>query len=86
MARFEFLTKEENFILDWTGVILMLVGVAGGVLTFFFDFIARQDPIWNYGWLQVLGIFCFIGLFVFGLFVDGYMKEVKEILKDYVKK
>ncbi len=72
--------REEVFIMNWAGKILEWVGVGGAMFTLFFDQIARGAPV-KYGWLQCVGIVCFVALGLFGVAVDRFLQIVKEILK-----
>jgi hypothetical protein len=86
MDNLNFLTKEERFILDWTGIILLGIGIFTFIFTLNFDQIARGETQTTIGWIQGLGLLLSIGLGIFGFLVDGWLRWIKIILKDYVKR
>lgn len=77
------MTRFEEWSLLYTGKILEAVGVAGAIFTIFFDKIARglYGPI---DWLQMTGIIGFASLAIFGVAVDKFLGDVKEMLEDYL--
>lgn len=70
----------ENWVLDYTGKIIFGIGIGGIVLTFNFDRIARGVPN-EWGWLQFTGVMAFFLLSIFGLVVDGFLRDVKDFIK-----
>ena len=84
--KLEFLNRGERFILDWTGILIVLISGGGLMFTFLFDQIARQESITTWGWLQVVGVLCFIALMMFGACVDMFLRQIKIILRDYMEK
>jgi len=86
MEQLSFLNKMENFILNWTGAIILGMGGAGLMLTIYFDQIARGERATTWGWLQVAGVIFCVSLVIFGILVEKKLLEIKEILKDWIKK
>ena len=83
----DYLTRQERFILDWTGPILIGIGAIGLLFTVIFDRIAgRIGTGATFGWVQILGVFVCLSILIFGIYVDKYHGEIKQILDDYVRK
>ena len=73
------MNRFEEWALLYTGKILEAVGVAGAIFTIFFDKIARglYGPI---DWLQMSGIVGFALLAIFGVAVDKFLGDVRDII------
>ncbi len=85
MEQLKFLNRSEQFILDWTGFILMGIGSIGLIFTILFDRIAGRI-VMDFGWVQVSGVIFSLSLLIFGVCVEKYLQEIKLILRDYIEK
>ena len=71
--------KVEVFIMKATGKILIVAGVLGIIFTMRFDTLAGR-AVEQIGSLAMLGLCVSIGLIVYGVVVDGFLKTVKDLL------
>lgn len=77
------MNKLELFVLRFTGTIIVWFGFLGSLLTIYIDEI-RARPF-ELGYLQVVGIVVFSITMLFGIFVNKFLGQVKELLERYLK-
>jgi len=78
------MTRFEEFLLKFTGKIIIATGFSGFILTLFFDYIARGIPS-AMGWLQTSGMLIFFLLFGLGIAIDDMLRKAKKMIEDYLK-
>ena len=81
----DYLNKGERIVLDWTGPLLISMGILGALFTLIFDRVAGRI-IFTFGWVQMLGLVVSLGLTIFGIVCEKFLHEIKQILDDYVRK
>jgi hypothetical protein len=76
----------EEFLLNWSGKIIIGTGFCGCAITIMFDKMARGVGIWsNWGWLQLSGLAVFFTIFILGILVDTMLDKARKMLEDYLR-
>ena len=76
------MNKWELFLLQFAGRVIEYLAVLGFALTVWVDDV-RGRPF-ELGWLQITGLMCFMGLFLFGNQVSIFLRTVSRLLEDYL--
>ena len=78
--------KWELAVFMLIGKIVAIAGGVGAIITMAFDKIAGRVGM-DLGPMQILGIFGFIALAIFGVYADIFLNDqIKPIIKDYMER
>lgn len=76
------MNKLEIFVLKWTGTVITAMGFIGALVAIQIDEI-RGFPH-QIGWFQILGIMVFLVTMLFGVFVNKFLGQVREMINQYL--